>query len=78
VAVKTTCGQSAVDLDATRIAADEITIQGSRCGPFTKAIERLRKGLVPVEDYISGVFALDDITAAMEAARRSTKVLIEP
>ena len=77
IALKTTCGLPAVGLDATLIAANEITVQGSRCGPFAKAIERLGTGLVPVEDYVSGVFSLEDVADAVEAARRSTKVLIE-
>jgi len=78
VAQKSTPGQPARDFDPTIVAVNEITIQGSRCGPFAKAIERLKSGLVPVDDYVSGVFPLEEIEAALEAARTGTKILIEP
>jgi threonine dehydrogenase-like Zn-dependent dehydrogenase len=77
VALKTTCGIAAPGVDVTGLAVREITVQGSRCGPFGKAIERLASGLVPVDDYVSGVYPLEDAAGALEAAGRSTKVLLE-
>ncbi|MHC4472320.1 MAG: zinc-dependent alcohol dehydrogenase [Planctomycetota bacterium] len=77
VAVKTTCGRPAEGLATTDLAVREITVQGSRCGPFAKAIERLRAGQIPVDDYVSGVYPLDGVADALDAARRATKVLLE-
>jgi len=77
IALKTTCGLPAEGLATTDIAVREITVQGSRCGPYPKAIERLRAGQIPVEDYVSGVYPLAEAAAALEAARRVTKVLLE-
>lgn len=78
IALKSTPGQLAPNFDPTLVAVNEITIQGSRCGPFTKAIERLKSGLLPVDDYITGVFPLEEIEAAYAAARTGLKVLIDP
>lgn len=78
IAQKSTSGEAAVGFDPTTVAVKEITIQGSRCGPFQKAIERLKAGQVPVEDYVSGVFPLEEIEDALRAAQDGTKVLIEP
>ncbi len=78
VAIKSTIGGDAKGLDPTTITVKELTIQGSRCGPFPKAIERLKAGLIPVEDYISGVFPLEEIQEALRAAASGIKVLLEP
>jgi threonine dehydrogenase-like Zn-dependent dehydrogenase len=77
IALKSTCGAPAVDFDTTDVVVNEITLVGSRCGPFDPAIERLVAGRVPVEDLVAGVFPLEDIEIALEAARRSAKILIE-
>jgi len=77
VALKSTSGRPALDLDTTDVVIREITVVGSRCGPFDKAIDRLSAGRIPVEDFVAGVYPLDDIEAALEAAKRSVKILIE-
>ena len=77
VALKSTCGRPAVGLDTADLVVREVTVQGSRCGPFPKAIERLKAGQIPVGDYVSGVYPLEDVTGALDAARRATKVLLE-
>ncbi len=77
IALKSTCGEPLRDFSSTLIAVNEVRIQGSRCGPFPKAIERLKAGIVPVEDYVSGVFPLTEIESALAAAERATKILIE-
>jgi threonine dehydrogenase-like Zn-dependent dehydrogenase len=78
IAQKSTSGAAATELFPTTVAVKEITIQGSRCGPFAKAIERLRAGQVPVDEYVSAVFPLERIEEALRAAEVGTKVLIEP
>ena len=77
VALKSITGRHAQDLDATDIVLREITLQGSRCGSIPKALERLASGQIPVDDFVSGVFPLEDIDSAFTAAQRATKVLLE-
>jgi len=77
VALKTTCGVPSPPIDATRIAVEEIGIQGSRCGPFDKAIELMAGGRIDVASLISSVFPLGEIKQALESAKSETKVLIE-
>ena len=59
---------------------DEITLVGSRCGPFAPALRMLASGTVDPTDLISAEYALDDGLAALDrAARRDTvKVLLRP
>ncbi len=61
--------QASVSLDTSRIVVDEISIIGSRCGRFEKALRLLEDGKVKVEDLIAGEFSLSDGVAAMAAAR---------
>jgi threonine dehydrogenase-like Zn-dependent dehydrogenase len=61
------------------IVIDEVTIVGSRCGPFDRAIEALDSGSVSVLPMISARFDLSDGVGAIDAARRGNvlKVLID-
>lgn len=77
VALKSTPGSPVDGLDSTRIVVDEIRIQGSRCGPFRKAIDLLWSGNLPIQDLISSVHPLASIEDALRAAREETKVLID-
>ena len=76
IALKTTCGLPATGIDATKLVVDEVRIQTSRCGPFAKAIGLLTRESLPVKSLVSEVFPLEDATLAIEAAKSSTKVLI--
>ena len=60
-------GETAVDLSA--LVVDEVTLVGSRCGPFPKALDLLASGL-EVADLVSEVYALADGVAAFAAAGR--------
>jgi threonine dehydrogenase-like Zn-dependent dehydrogenase len=60
------------------IVVDEITMVGSRCGPFRPALELLASGAVQVRPLISRIMALDDYEAAFAEARRAVKILIQP
>ncbi len=77
VAMKTTCGVPSPPIDATRIAVDEIRIQGSRCGPFEKAIEMMADRGIEVSPLISGVLPLGKVREALERATTETKVLVQ-
>ena len=57
---------------------NEVTLIGSRCGPFARAIELLSSGAVRVRPLVSATLPLDDYQAAFEAARTSLKVLLMP
>jgi threonine dehydrogenase-like Zn-dependent dehydrogenase len=68
-------GQTPVDLSS--LVVDEVTLVGSRCGPFPKALEQLAGGL-DVSDLVSAVYPLADGEAAFAAAARPgmLKVLV--
>ncbi len=65
--------------DASSLVVDEITLVGSRCGPFAPALRLLADGAVDVAPLIDATYPLGDGLAAFEhAARRGTlKVLLE-
>ena len=78
VALKTTCGLPATGIDTTKLVVDEVRIQTSRCGPFAKAIGLLTREKLPVKSLVSEIFPLEDAALAIEAAKSSTKVLVQP
>ncbi|MBT8420382.1 MAG: alcohol dehydrogenase catalytic domain-containing protein [Gammaproteobacteria bacterium] len=68
-----------VPLDLSGIVVDEITLIGSRCGPFAQALRLLAEGLVDVEPLIHRRFSLDDGPAAFrQVASGALKVLLSP
>ena len=60
------------------VVVDEITLIGSRCGPFRPAIELLASGAVKVKPLISRVASLAEHEAAFADARHTLKVLLSP
>ncbi len=58
------------------IVVDEVTIVGSRCGPFLPALDMLASGAVQTEPLVEGVFALGDVDRAFTAAEGGLKVLL--
>ena len=67
-------------IDVSKIVVDEIQLIGSRCGPFTKTIDVLKKNLVKVKDMIDGDFPLGKARSAFTLAQKPgiMKVLISP
>ncbi len=63
----------------TMIAVDEVTLVGSRCGPFAPALRLLERGLVDVAPLIQARYPLSEAMAAFEHAARpgTLKVLID-
>lgn len=61
------------------VVIDEVTILGSRCGPFDRALTALDAGEVDVLPMISARYSLDQGVEALEHARTkpSLKVLID-
>jgi threonine dehydrogenase-like Zn-dependent dehydrogenase len=60
------------------LVIDEITVVGSRCGPFEPAIAAITSGEIRVEPLIDAVFRLEDSVMAFARAQdpESLKVLI--
>jgi len=58
----------------------ELTLIGSRCGPFPSALRLLALGLVDVTSLVQARYPLRDALAALEHAARpgTLKVLLEP
>ena len=70
----------AAPVETWPIVVKEITLVGSRCGPFAKAIALLRSGDVDPTPLITGTFPLDQAPAAIQFAQRAgiMKVLLQP
>jgi threonine dehydrogenase-like Zn-dependent dehydrogenase len=65
-------------LDMSALVVDEITLLGSRCGPFAPALRLLAGGLVDPRPLISASYPLDAGLAAFERAARpgNLKILL--
>jgi threonine dehydrogenase-like Zn-dependent dehydrogenase len=70
----------ALSVDMSGLVVDEITLLGSRCGPFAPALRLLASGLVDPRVLISETFALDQAASAFTraAAPGVLKVLLVP
>jgi len=70
-------GRASVDL--APIVVDEITVVGSRCGPFAPAVELLARGAVDPRPLVDERYRLTEAVAAFEHAARpgTLKVLVE-
>lgn len=68
-----------LSLDASSLVVDEITLIGSRCGPFVPALELLATGKVDVDYLIDDSYPLCQGLAAFEKAKTKgvLKVLLE-
>ncbi|AFZ60235.1 alcohol dehydrogenase catalytic domain-containing protein [Anabaena cylindrica FACHB-243] len=68
-----------LSLDASSLVVDEITLIGSRCGPFTPALELLATKQVDVEPLINAYYPLNEGLAAIEKAQTKgvLKILLE-
>jgi threonine dehydrogenase-like Zn-dependent dehydrogenase len=63
------------ELSLAPVVIDEVTLVGSRCGPFAPALEALRAKSVKVAPLISARFPLHEAAAAFELARESRSAL---
>lgn len=68
-----------LSLDASSLVVDEITLIGSRCGPFPAALELLAAGKIDVQPLIQACYPLSQGLTAFEHAqeRGVLKVLLE-
>lgn len=78
VVMKTTvAGEHQIPL--APIVIDEITVVGSRCGPFDKAISAIAGNELELDHFISGRFKIEDFEAAFARAteKDALKVILE-
>ena len=76
--LKTTAERKA-EVDLAPIVVDELTVLGSRCGPFEPALAALADGSVRVQPMIDARYPLEEGVRALEHAGRpgTLKVLID-
>ncbi len=69
-----------LSVDMSALVVDEITLIGSRCGPFAPALRLLQEGLVDPTPLISARFPLPAGEAAFASATQPgvIKVLVQP
>jgi alcohol dehydrogenase len=58
------------------LIVDEVTLVGSRCGPFDRAIEMLDAGRIQVAPLVAATYPLEQYAAAFEHAARGLKVIL--
>jgi len=70
----------AAPVETWPIVVKEITVVGSRCGAFAKAIALLRSGKIDPTPVLTRTFSLSDAPAAIRFAQESSvmKVLLKP
>lgn len=78
IVLKTTVS-AAKPVDLAPLVVNEVTVVGSRCGPFDEALRLLEAGAVDVKPLISARFPIDRAREAFEAAASPgvLKVLID-
>ena len=79
VVVKSTFKEQSI-LSLSQIVVDEITMIGSRCGPFDKALQFIEKYQPDLSSLIHQTVALEDFASALQMAGQKDviKVLIKP
>ncbi len=75
IVMKTTCASRA-ERDLTPLVVDEITMLGSRCGPFSEAISVLAKKQVDVSSLITRQMPLEQGVEAMTLAQQPDQIKI--
>lgn len=78
VAKSTFFGKSEIDI--SRLVINEIQLIGSRCGPFKRALDFLKRKLIDVRDMVDGDYPLQEAQKAFELAEKpeTIKVLLTP
>jgi len=76
VMVKSTHGRPAT-LDITSAVVKELSIVGSRCGPFEPALRLLREKAVRVRELITATYGLEEAQKALEASLRREHVKVQ-
>jgi threonine dehydrogenase-like Zn-dependent dehydrogenase len=79
IVVKSTY-KGSIEINLSALVVNEITVIGSRCGPFPPAMRALRTGLVDPRPLVSARYQLSQAIQAFGHAAQSgaLKVLIQP
>ena len=75
IVLKSTYGEAGAP-NLASIVVDEVTLLGSRCGPFPEAINALARQAVEVRSMISRTYPIEQAVEAFEAARDRNNVKI--
>jgi threonine dehydrogenase-like Zn-dependent dehydrogenase len=78
IVLKSTFAGTLPEFDASALVVDEVTLIGSRCGPFAPALALLRRKGVDVRPLITARSPIEQAIAALDHARRpgALKVLL--
>jgi len=63
-------------VDLNKLVIDEITVIGSRCGPFGPAIKALREGSIRVAPLVTRIFPIEEGIRALDLAARKGTIKI--
>jgi len=79
IVLKTTCAEPA-PMDTSQVVVNEVTVIGSRCGPFDAAIDLLARGAIIVEPLIDETLPLSRGVEALARAQAPgvRKILLDP
>ncbi len=72
---KSTHGRN-VSLNYTSLVVKEVSLVGTRCGPFEPAIRLLKRGLINVDELITSTYSLSKAAEALEASFRREEVKV--
>ncbi|MHA1578056.1 MAG: MDR/zinc-dependent alcohol dehydrogenase-like family protein [Candidatus Freyarchaeota archaeon] len=75
IVAKSTYHQN-LELNWSEIVVDEVTIIGSRCGPFAPAVRLLEQGLIDTESLITVRYTFEEVLKAFEHANDSEAIKI--
>ncbi|OPY66774.1 MAG: L-idonate 5-dehydrogenase (NAD(P)(+)) [Syntrophorhabdaceae bacterium PtaU1.Bin034] len=78
IVLKTTVAEKK-EMNLFRVVVDEVTVVGSRCGPFGPALAALAGGRINVKPLISAIYPFNQALGAFERARDkgALKVLLD-
>lgn len=79
IILKTTIAEETI-LNLSPIVVKEVTLLGSRCGPFKPAINALKRGIIKVKQLIDAIYPLDEWKKAFNHAQspNTLKILLKP
>jgi alcohol dehydrogenase len=75
VILKSTFHGESPPLATWPLVVNEVSLVGSRCGPFDRALDLLARNLIDVKPLIAEILPLEKYAMAFAEARRSLKVL---
>jgi alcohol dehydrogenase len=65
-------------LNLSSLVVDEVTVVGSRCGPFAPSLRLMERHLIDTTAMLEQVYPLEEALAAFESSRGRLKVALAP